>query len=169
MQTSSYQYSRLMPRPTQNDSELRNGQPAPHKQCKWSTRATQVLEGYLDGNAVQTKPDTGAQANLMSLSFAKSLGLALNRQGPDARVGFPMANGKSLWSIAQASARWRFKDEVYDSYELEFFVIAHCVYNVIVGDDFLQSTQTMIELGPTTPISIGTFAISIFWAVRAWG
>ena len=124
-------------------SKVRLWQLALQEQPKLSTRAIQVLEGYIDGKAVQIKPDTGAQANFMSLSFAKSLGLALNRQGPGTRIGFPMANGQSLWSIAQASARWRFKDEIYDSYELKFFVIANCVYDVIIGDDFLQSTQTM--------------------------
>ena len=105
--------------------ELGNEQMAPQEQSKLSDGGILVLEGYLNGKAVRTKPDTGAQANFISLSFAMSMGLALNRQGPDARVGFPMANGQSLWSISQASARWRFRDDVSDAYELKFYVFAN--------------------------------------------
>ncbi len=106
-------------------------------------RSVRVLEGFVNGKLVQAKPDTGAQANFMSLSFAKNLGLALDHRDAKSRTGFPMANGQKIWSVAQASAQWRFKNAVSKSYELKFFVLEKLIYDVIIGDEFLQSTQTM--------------------------
>lgn len=111
-----------------------HGQPA---------HGSQILEGFIHGRATRAKPDTGAAANFMSLSMAESLGLELNHSSPTSRIGFPMANGKNIWSIAQVSAQWRFRSEVSYSYELNFHVLANFVYDVVIGTAFLQSTETM--------------------------
>lgn len=121
-------------------SHRSSGRPSPVKK---PARTVRVLEGFVDGKYVQVKPDTGAQANFMSLSFAESLGLALDQEDMESRIGFPMANGQNIWSVAQVSARWRFKNAVSDSYELKFFVLEKLIYDVVIGDEFLQSTQTM--------------------------
>lgn len=110
---------------------------------KRPARSIRVLEGYVGGKHVQAKPDTGAQANFMSLSFAESLGLDLDQEELGSRIGFPMANGQKIWSIAQVSARWRFKNAVSESYELKFFVLEKLIYDVVIGDEFLQWTRTM--------------------------
>jgi len=117
--------------------------PARPSLVKKPARSIRVLEGFVDGKYVQAKPDTGAQANFMSLSFAESLGLALDQEDLEFRIGFPMANGQKIWSVAQVSARWRFKNAMSDSYELKFFVLEKLTYDVVIGDEFLQATQTM--------------------------
>jgi len=117
--------------------------PARPSLVKKPAHSIRVLEGFVNGKHVQAKPDTGAQANFMSLSFAERLGLALDQEDFESRIGFPMANGQKIWSVAQVSARWRFKSAVLDSYELKFFVLEKLTYDVVIGDEFLQATQTM--------------------------
>ena len=102
-----------------------------------------ALEGFVNGKSVCTNPDTGAQANLIALSFVESLALFLFDREPESQVGFRMANGNKIYSIGRVNAQWRFKKENSESYDISFYVFAECCFDVVIGDPFLRATQTM--------------------------
>ena len=117
--------------------------PIPKRIAKKQTASILALEGFVDDNFVCTKPDTGARANLMALSFAESIGLHLFDREPESQVSFLMANGCLINSIGRVTARWRFKKGETESYTISFYVFAECCFDVIIGDSFLRETQTM--------------------------
>ena len=102
-----------------------------------------VLEGSLNDSKICAIPDTGAEGNIIALSFARSIGLDATMKDLDSGTSFRMANGKVVQSLGTLSARWRFKRERSESFELDFHVLRDCIFDVLVGDEFLRSTQTM--------------------------
>lgn len=115
----------------------------PKRLAKKSAAGILALEGFVNGNFVCTNPDTGAQANLIALSFAESIGLHLINREPELQVGFRMANGNMIYSIGQVNAQWCFKKGSSESYDISFYVFAECCFDVLIGDPFLRATQTM--------------------------
>ena len=117
--------------------------PIPKRLAKKPAAGILALEGFVNGNFVCTNPDTGAQANLIALAFAESIGLHLFDREPESQVGFRMANGNMIYSIGRAIARWSFKKGSSESYEISFYVFAECCFDVVIGDPFLRATRTM--------------------------
>ena len=108
-------------------------------------RPTEVLalEGFIHGNKVSAVPDTGAEVNIMSLPFFKSLGLRDIDRRPTSRVSLRLGNGKTVRSLGQVLAPWRFKNENSKSFMLTFHILANSVSDVLIGNAFLRSTEIM--------------------------
>jgi hypothetical protein len=54
------------------------------------------------------------------------------------------ANGEELHAVGQVSAPWRSTDELAQVYDLELLVFADVPFEVILGNDFLQASETHI-------------------------
>ena len=102
-----------------------------------------ALEGLIGHTKVAAIPDTGAEVNVMSLPFSKSLGLKAVDRRPESRVLLRMGNGKTVQSLGQVSVPWRFKNEDLTSYMLSFHILADSVSDVLIGNAFLRSTETI--------------------------
>lgn len=55
-----------------------------------------------------------------------------------------MVNGEGLHAVGQMKAPWRFTDELAQVYGLELLVFADVPFEVIIGNDFLQASETYI-------------------------
>ena len=117
--------------------------PIPKRLAPKPTRGILALEGSINGKSVCTNPDTGAQANLIALSMAESIGLHISDGGSESQVSFRMANGSMINSIGRVTAQWCFKNGGSESYEISFYVFADCSFDVVIGDPFLRATQTL--------------------------
>jgi hypothetical protein len=92
----------------------------------------------LSGHHVLAFPDTGAAANLISLKYAQSRGLFINHS---AARHVKSAIGASISVVGTTLLAFSFKKET-KSYQLEFNVIRDAVHDVIIGNPFLDYTET---------------------------
>jgi hypothetical protein len=102
-----------------------------------------IISGRLQGAHVSTFPDTGAAANYISLSYAQSHGLAINKNiQKSVRVG----DGSLISIIGTTKLQFSFAGES-TSYPLTFHVLRNSVHNVILGGPFLRATETFTRFG----------------------
>lgn len=102
-----------------------------------------VTAGIINHRRVQAMPDTGAGLNLISSSLATELfhGQPLEHALKGAELR--MANGKHLKTIGVMDAKWSFCGEPGTAWELTFHIVEDFFYDIVLGNDFLTSTQTM--------------------------
>lgn len=106
-----------------------------------SRRRIMVLPGLVNGSEVLALPDTGAARNMMSERYARSHNIPI--QGTSAhRTAYKLANGRSVRSKGKAIVQWKFKGGA-QVYELEFQILSDCVYDVIIGQEFLKTSETL--------------------------
>ncbi|KAL2877135.1 hypothetical protein SGCOL_007527 [Colletotrichum sp. CLE4] len=90
-------------------------------------------------------PDTGAGCNLASASLASRLGhvisIASQDEGGSQRI--QMANGKFLKTLGSFEAVWRFADSPDRGWTISVHVLENCVYDLVLGSDFLRTSETM--------------------------
>lgn len=102
-----------------------------------------LLDGYLNGQAADIVPDTGSDIMVMSLLFAKQLGLTVYN-GPEHRVKVQFIDGSEAYTIGRVrGVKWRFQRYLdwgkhtlrRDGYE--FHIIQHLPVDAIVSNDFI--------------------------------
>lgn len=119
-------------------------------------RRIMVLPGLINGSKVSALPDTGAGRNMMSERFARSQKIQV-RRGPESRSTYKLANGRSVRSRGIAVVRWKFGEKEVEEYKLEFHILPDCVYDVIIGQEFLEASDTLsanrhrLQLQESTP------------------
>jgi hypothetical protein len=96
------------------------------------------LPARLAGHHVSAFPDTGAAANLISLEYARGLGLSI-----DYTTARHVKNaiGALIGVVGTTTLPFSFEGE-RKSYQLEFNVIRHAVHDVVIGNPFLNYTET---------------------------
>ena len=91
-------------------------------------------------------PDTGASGNFIAAYFARSLGLEISAVEDELQT-FTQANGTPVTTIGVATAPWRFANEVdlEQPCRVALFVLADCVFDLILGHEFLAFTKTLTD------------------------
>ncbi|KAK7711993.1 hypothetical protein SLS64_005264 [Diaporthe eres] len=102
-----------------------------------------LLDGYLNGQAADIVPDTGSDIMVMSLLFAKQLGLTVHN-GPEHRIKVQFIDGSEAHTIGRVrGVKWRFQRYLdwgkhtlrRDGYE--FHIIQNLPVDAIVSNDFI--------------------------------
>ena len=101
------------------------------------------LAGFLNGAPVCTLADTGADKNFIARAFAEELHCDLIYYPPDARPSFLMGHGGKVHAIADVKLSWQFKKEPENTYDVGFYVLPNCIFDVMMGGAFLYATSTM--------------------------
>ncbi|KAF2803329.1 uncharacterized protein BDZ99DRAFT_355545, partial [Mytilinidion resinicola] len=99
------------------------------------------IEGTLNEMPISAFPDTGAQKNVISLSYCRRLGLSIDK-GSDLK--FQLPSGGIVECIGSIRSRWKFANES-KSTSLSFQVIADCTHDVILGGSFLKWSKTLTQ------------------------
>jgi hypothetical protein len=106
-------------------------------------RGILVLEGWINGVHVSAIPDTGAERSLMAASFAKYVGLVIQLEPAGKETCLQMANGKHIRAIGVVHARLRLKGNPLKLWVWTFTILADCVFDILIGDDFLRPNHIM--------------------------
>jgi hypothetical protein len=103
----------------------------------------QVVQGHINGFEIHAIPDTGAEFNIMAATFAKKRGLVVHNGDPSKCRLLRMANGKHIKTVGVVDAVWSFTSDSSQAWKITFHVLADFVYDLILGSQFLFTTQTM--------------------------
>ncbi|KAE9369206.1 hypothetical protein N431DRAFT_427414 [Stipitochalara longipes BDJ] len=98
------------------------------------------IDGHLEGEAIRTLADTGAQVNIMSLAYAQSKNFKLDISGN--RGTFRFIDGSEAPSIATVNAVWTSNDK--KQYSLKFEVLIGSSYDVILGQKHIYGTKALL-------------------------
>lgn len=103
-----------------------------------------LLGGYLNCQAADIVPDTGSDIMVMSLTFAKRLGLLIH-DGPQHRTKVQLIDGSEVCTIGKVrGVKWQYQKWIdWSSHRLrkfghEFHIIRHLPVDVIVGNEFID-------------------------------
>ncbi|KAK1623489.1 hypothetical protein BDP81DRAFT_399484 [Colletotrichum phormii] len=90
-------------------------------------------------------PYTGAGCNLVSASLASRLGHVISTGSQDAGGSerIQMANSKFMKTLGSFEAVWRFADSPDRGWTISVHVLEDCVYDLVLGSDFLRTSETM--------------------------
>ncbi|KAL9107639.1 MAG: hypothetical protein Q9187_008397, partial [Circinaria calcarea] len=100
------------------------------------------VKGSIYGRRVSALPDTGAECNKMSASYA-CRSKFLIRSGPQYRQSFQLANGKTVRTKGMVFVHWTFEDRPDEYHMLVFHLLLDCAHNIILGNAFLAETETL--------------------------
>ncbi|PMD58333.1 uncharacterized protein K444DRAFT_563618, partial [Hyaloscypha bicolor E] len=140
-QTMSYHQHRLcrIPRPLQSLSVLR---------VNILGSGCQRVLGIFQGNMMQALPDSGSEANLVSLDYVKRHGWLPKIKREDQNM-LQFADGSTEKTEGSIMARWRFlrvgDDDPETSLRVKLHVLRGCVYNVILGQDVLEDADAFLR------------------------
>lgn len=95
------------------------------------------LRGTINGFSVCATADTGADGNFISLILAEEAGMDVVRLPEEERPLFLMAHGRGLRPMGKVNALWRFEGYPDETYEISFFVLKNCIFDVMIGAEFL--------------------------------
>lgn len=99
-----------------------------------------VLPLNIHGQVISTCPDSGSDANIMSLTTARQLGLVLETS--PIRERFSLANGLEVQSLGQITTTCSFTDlYAQKPEECTFHIFSVLAVPVIMGTGFLSATQ----------------------------
>ena len=99
--------------------------------------------GLFNKHPVRALADTGADQNFVAKAFAEQMHCGLVHYPRDARPNFVMGHGRQIHAIAHVKVRWQFRKEPKKTYNLSFYVLADCIFDVMIGGAFLYATSTM--------------------------
>ncbi|KAK8777518.1 hypothetical protein V5799_029140 [Amblyomma americanum] len=126
-------------RPTRDSHTRRSRDPTPRATCNARAR-TSDLEVTIDGRKVTALVDTGADYSVMNGTFAAQLRKVTTAwDGPQIRT----AGGHLITPSGQCTARVTVKGHTYPA---TFVVLPQCSREVILGMDFLNEHQAIIDL-----------------------
>jgi hypothetical protein len=103
----------------------------------------QVVQGHINGFEIHAIPDTGAEFNIMAATFAKRRGLVVHNGDPSKCRLLRMANGKHIKTVGVVDAVWSFTSDTSQAWKITFHILADFVYDLLLGSQFLFTTQTM--------------------------
>ncbi|KAH7130597.1 hypothetical protein B0J11DRAFT_578121 [Dendryphion nanum] len=109
-------------------------------------RGLKGTKGLLKQSSVIALCDTGAEKNFIAEATAKEIGLCIewlsDADQPCCRLG----NGKEIYGTGLINTTWLFQaDRECKEYEITFNVLSDCIFDVMLGSDFLDKTGIMIE------------------------
>lgn len=96
----------------------------------------------INGLTENAVADTGAQENVISESLAKRLKLKVHKAGGEAHQ-FMNAVGKRMTAIGYAQVPCTFQDQSQQSVTSRFWVFPKLIVPLVVGRNFLESTETL--------------------------
>ncbi|KAJ4352691.1 hypothetical protein N0V95_004016 [Ascochyta clinopodiicola] len=99
------------------------------------------VRGTLQSHEVTALCDTGAQENCIRESHAADLGLKVQRLDVDKRPSFIMGHGKTIHAVGFVKTVWTFYAD-RDSVHVTFFVLQDCIFEILLGANFLWGTET---------------------------
>ena len=132
----------------------------------------QLVLGRIESTETVASLDTGCEANLMSIEYAKSLGLAILPL-PTSEQQVKYANGRRGSMLGQVEVEWRFADTPDKAAKVTFYVLRTCVHPVIFGQRFIFSEdpwynhEAALSDGESETAIIGV--VGIEKARRFWG
>ncbi|KAK5119304.1 hypothetical protein LTR85_007660 [Meristemomyces frigidus] len=94
--------------------------------------------GRLDGIEQSCLPDKGASTNVLSQRYVQRRGI---KYDPVARFSIKLAQGRRATVIGTVNLPFSYIGET-EVHHLDFYVLAHCIRDVILGSPFLRLTQT---------------------------
>jgi hypothetical protein len=97
-----------------------------------------IISGMLGGLSVSALGDKGATANFISADHVQRQCAEIDK---DACTVFTKPNGTLVETLGVAKLLFRFDGES-DAHLLTFHVLKNCLYDVILGNPFLQATAT---------------------------
>ena len=98
----------------------------------------QLVFGRINSIATTASLDTGCEANLMSVEYARSLELTiLPLFTSEQHVKY--ADGRRGTILGQVDVNWSFRDTPEKATKVSFYVLQTCVYRVIFGERFIFS------------------------------
>ena len=98
----------------------------------------QLVIGRIDSKETRASLDTGCEANLMSIEYAKSLGLAILPL-PKTEQHVKYADGRRGAMLGQVEVDWSFVDTPDKAVKVTFYVLRACMHPVIFGQRFIFS------------------------------
>jgi hypothetical protein len=101
------------------------------------------LQGRLNGHTAFALADSASWANVMTEAYASKNNFLIDRS-PQNIKDVPMATG-SLRIIGKVTVKWTFEDEPDQAYIIDFDVALKSVYDIILGNPFLQKTKSLDE------------------------
>ena len=105
----------------------------------------QRIQGYLDGTAVDSLPDTGSDILAMSAEYARGRGFRVDRS-KEHRVQILFADGSTGTTRGIIKgAVWQFGSSPSTSYLEDFYVLDDLQCDVILSYDFLEKTDSFTE------------------------
>lgn len=107
-----------------------------------SLRKSTGLQGLLNGQDAAIFADNGSEINIITEQFAAQYKILIDRSSKHRRR-IPLANGKFFHIIGKATAIWAFKDDPTKRYEIEFEVALKCIHGAILGNEFLNQTESL--------------------------
>ena len=104
------------------------------------------LPGTIQNHPVMALPDTGSSQNIIDRSLVQRLSPSVQIQPTNGSTDKPLVapDGKQIPCDGKVCLQWAFKNE-QDIYQRWFFVVGNCSHGVIIGNGFLEETQTMRE------------------------
>ena len=101
------------------------------------------LPGIIQNMCVKALADTGSGQNVIDRSLVQGLSPLVKIESLDsADKPLEAPDGESLPCIGKVRLPWRFQNEERQ-YEEWFYVVEDCLNGVIIGNGFLQHTETM--------------------------
>ena len=98
----------------------------------------QLVLGRIDSTDTLASLDTGCEANLMSIKYAKSLKLDILPL-PSSEQHVKYVDGRRGSILGQVEVDWSFFDTPDKATKVNFYVLKTCVYPVIFGERFIFS------------------------------
>ncbi|KAI1803483.1 hypothetical protein F4811DRAFT_344510 [Daldinia bambusicola] len=102
-----------------------------------------VTRGRIDGTRTYAIPDTGAECNIITISFASALELRVRRHREGEQVRLRTANGRYIVTRGTTEANWQFASERSRTFKITFHVLEEFMYDLVFGNSFLMETETM--------------------------
>ncbi|KAM0803052.1 hypothetical protein BDR22DRAFT_819267 [Usnea florida] len=98
----------------------------------------QLVRGRIDSTDTLASLDTGCEANLMSIEYAKSLKIDILPL-PSSEQHVKYVDGRRGSILGQVEVDWSFVDTPDKATKVSFYVLQTCVYPVIFGERFIFS------------------------------
>ncbi|KAI0848530.1 hypothetical protein F5Y00DRAFT_238604, partial [Daldinia vernicosa] len=102
-----------------------------------------VAQGIIDGTHTYAIPDTGAECNIITASFAAKLKLRVRRHKEGDKVRLRAANGRFIVTRGTVQANWQFETETSRTFRVTFHILNEFMYDLVLGNAFLMKTGTM--------------------------
>ena len=128
-----------------------------------ATKKKYEILGTLNGHNVAAFPDTGSTQNIMTMAFATRHGLPI-LQDPEHLTIVTLANGQKVTTSGTVNAKWAFATDPSERHELTFDILSSCAHDVLLGQPFLEATETMSlhqeRITSRTVYRGGTYAVN---------
>jgi curved DNA-binding protein CbpA len=147
---SKRQYDRTRAPPSSRKLEQQSWEPDAYFEARRPTLKSpsrsglKGVLGYIGPHKVTALCDTGAHENCIRKQFAMDLKLKVRKLEPDEPRSFVMGHGKQVQVLGAVQKKWKFAADS-ECVDITLYVLSDCIFDVILGQDFLYNTQTITE------------------------